>query len=65
MLYRYHSPKNKKNPTFYFAFSVGRKIKKEEKMDEKNRIKDLGRYTLKDLLKVSEKNILKKVNFLL
>lgn len=34
-------------------------------MDEKNRIKDLGRYTLKDLLKVSEKNILKKVNFLL
>ena len=36
MLYRYHSPKNKKNSIFYFAFSVGRKIKKEEKMDEKN-----------------------------
>ena len=28
-------------------------------MDEKNRIKDLGRYTLKDLLKVLEKYIVK------
>ena len=67
MLYRYHSPKNKKNSIFYFAFSVGRKIKKEEKMDEKNmanniknRIIELERYTLKDLLKVSEKIYCKK-----
>jgi len=36
LLYRNHFPKNKKNSIFYFAFSVGRKIKKEEKMDEKN-----------------------------
>jgi hypothetical protein len=35
LLYRNHFPKNKKNSIFYFAFSVRRKIKKEEKMDKK------------------------------
>ena len=42
----------------------GKQYKKQDyrirKMDEKNRIKDLGRYTLKDLLKVLEKKYCKK-----